>query len=135
MKIVAIFPYIQTFNPHIGHHFEPLIEVTLSHGDQWSQQTMFLDSGADISLIPASLGNALGLVRRHSSTRVRGLIAERSNLQIVQIHLHMNDKILVPIRVGWSEDNNVPPLLGRLDVFDRFTFEFNHERRMVIVRQ
>ena len=40
----------------------------------------------------------------------------------------------IPVRIGWSSDDNVP-LLGRLDVFEHYTFEFNHERRMVVVRQ
>jgi hypothetical protein len=48
---------------------------------------------------------------------------------------NIGESTVVPIRAGWLEDDNVPPILGRLDVFDHFTFEFNHERRMVIVRQ
>jgi hypothetical protein len=97
---------------------------------------LFLDSGADISLIPASLGLALGFNRIElQTTSVRGLMTERTGLCIVQIHLQIGDTSAVPIRVGWADSDDVSPLLGRLDIFDRYTFEFNHDRRMVVVKQ
>jgi hypothetical protein len=97
---------------------------------------MFLDSGADISLIPASVGLALGLLPEDSpTTSVRGFVAERAGLHIVELHLQIGDTVEWPFRVGLADNDNVPSLLGRLDVFDHYTFEFNHERRMVVVKQ
>jgi len=32
-------------------------------------------------------------------------------------------------------DDDMPALLGRLDVFEHYTFELNHERRIVVVKQ
>jgi len=59
MSILAAFPYLQVTHPIVGRLFEPMVEVTLSYGELGLRHLMFLDSGADISLIPASLGLAL----------------------------------------------------------------------------
>lgn len=136
MRIVATFPYLQVIHPVVGRLFQPVAEVELSHGAIHLRHLLFLDSGADISVIPASLGLALGLHREEQPTAsVRSLVAERTLLSLVEIHLQLGNAAAVPVRVGWANDDNVPPLLGRLDAFEYFTFEFNHERRMVIVKQ
>ena len=136
MSIVAVFPYVQVTHPVVGHLFEPMVEVTLRYGESRLRHLLFLDSGADISLIPASLGLALGLRQEEQQTAsIRGLITERTGLRIVEVYLQIGDAPEGPIRVGWASDDNVPSLLGRLDVFDYYTFEFNHSRRMVVVKR
>lgn len=136
MRTIAAFPYLRLVQPLVGSLFQPMVEAILSFGNMSLRQAFFLDSGADISLIPASLGQALGLRRNpDQTTSVRGLSAERADLNLVEVHVQIGQTREFPIRVGWLTDDNLPPLLGRLDVFERLTFEFNHERRMVIVRQ
>jgi len=135
MKVVAAFPYLQITHPIVGRLFQPMVEVTLSHGLARVRHLLFLDSGADLSLLPASLGLALGLSREAQPVAsVRGLMRERTDLRVVEINLQIADSAPVPVRVGWGDDDNFSPLLGRLDVFDHFTFEFNHERRVVVVK-
>ena len=136
MAIIARFPFRQVVHPSVGRLVEPMVEVTLSRQTASLRLGMSLDSGADISLIPDSVGLALGLrPEAQPWTSVRGLTAGRIDLRIVEVHLQIGNAAAVPIRVGWASDDNAPPLLGRLDVFDHFTFEFNHELRMVIVRR
>jgi len=135
MSVIASFPFLQVTHPLVGRIFEPVIEVTLSHGENRVHHLMFLDSGADISLIPASLGLALGLSQEgQRAASVRSLRTERTGLRIVEVYLQIGDSTAIPIRVGWAENDDVPALLGRLDVFDHYTFELNHDRRMVVVK-
>ena len=136
MSVIASFPYLQVTHPLVGRIFEPVVEVTLSHGENRVHHLMFLDSGADISLIPASLGLALGLSQEgQQAASVRSLRTERTGLRMVGTYLQIGDSTAIPVRVGWADDDSVPALLGRLDIFDHYTFEFNHERRMVVVRR
>ena len=137
MSVIATFPYVQVAHPIVGRLFQPMVEATLSYGAISLRHLLFLDSGADISLIPESLGLALGLHREEQQrASVRGLVTERTDLHIVEVHLQIGKATRpVPIRVGWADSDDVPPLLGRLDVFDHYTFEFNHQRRMVVVKQ
>lgn len=136
MRTIAAFPYLRLAQPLVGNLFQPMVEVTLSFGSTSLRQAFFLDSGADISLIPASLGQALGLQRNQDQmTSVRGLSAERADLNLVEVYMQIGQTREFPVRVGWLTDDSLPPLLGRLDVFECLTFEFNHERRMVIVKQ
>lgn len=136
MRTIAAFPYLRLSQPIVGSLFQPMVEVVVSFDTTALRHAFFLDSGADVSLIPASLGHALGLRRNQDqATSVRGLSTERADLNLVEVHLQIGQTHEFPVRVGWLTDDNVPPLLGRLDVFDRLTFELNHERRMVIVKQ
>ncbi len=136
MSIIATFSYTRTVHAVVGQLFEPIIRASLSNGTIRLHHLLFLDSGADISLIPASLGTALGLKRdQQQIAHVRGFKGEHTGLEIVQLTLQIGNAAPVPIRAAWADDENVPALLGRLDVFDHYTFEFNHDRRMVIVRQ
>ena len=124
MNIIAHFPYLQTIHPLVGRLFEPVVEVTLTYKALAVRQLMFLDSGADISLIPASLGAALGLRPSdvQSSTNVRSLVTERTPLRIVELHIQIGATAPVPVRMGWIESDAVSPLLGRLDVFEHYTY-------------
>jgi hypothetical protein len=114
-----------------------MIEVTLAYGPLAVRQLMALDSGADISLIPASLGAALGLrpTKEQPSVSVRSLVTERTPLRIVELHIQIGETPPIPVRFGWTESDAVSPLLGRLDLFEHYSFEFNYHQRVVIVRQ
>lgn len=136
MKIIASFPYLRTTHPLAGSLWRPVVTVELSRASTRLQQLFFLDSGADITLLPASLGAALGLrAGEWPITSVRGLGAELTTLRLAEIQLQIGEARATSTRVGWADHDNVPALLGRLDIFDHYTFEFNHERRMVIVKQ
>ena len=92
MNIIAAFPYLQVSNPVVGRLFEPVVEITLIHGAKRLRHLLFLDSGADISLIPASLGAALGLSEeQQQNASVRSLMTERTPLHIVQVALQIGD--------------------------------------------
>jgi hypothetical protein len=135
MKTVAVFPYVQIVHPQIGSIFQPLLDVTLRHDNMVLQVGLFLDSGADISIVPDSLGQALGLVRGPSSAvRVRSLSNAYTHLTIVEAYLQIGASPEMPFRLGWADTDEVPALLGCLDVFERYTFEFNHDHRLVIVK-
>lgn len=136
MNTVAAFPYVQIVHPQIGSIFQPLLDVTLRHDHTVLQVGLFLDSGADISIIPDSLGQALGLAREPlSAVRVRGLSNTYTHLTIVEAHLQIGTAPEMPFRMGWADTDEVPALLGCLDVFERYTFEFNHDHRLVIVKR
>ncbi|MHC1611363.1 MAG: hypothetical protein ACXQTW_07215 [Candidatus Methanospirareceae archaeon] len=42
------------------------------------------------------------------------------------------DDVEFPIDVAWALEEDVPPLLGRTDVFDRFKIMFNQGSRSII---
>ena len=103
---------------------KPLIPVRLAGPDSSETVLMLLDSGADLSLIPYSVGEAIGLepdMSRRSEIQGVGEGSVPYILSRVQISIGAT---VVPVRVGWTLTEEVPLLLGRLDVFRHFAVEF-----------
>lgn len=84
-----------------------------------------IDSGAVISLIPRSLADYLGLPL-YSGQRVE-MTSVGGGTTIAYVHsiaTKFEDTPLV-IRFAIADSENVPSLLGRLDVFDHFRIAFD----------
>ncbi len=45
--------------------------------------------------------------------------------------MKIND-IILNVRIGWSLREDVPFILGRLDVFDKFHIEFREDENVVV---
>ncbi|MGA2460707.1 MAG: hypothetical protein ABSF82_04740 [Candidatus Bathyarchaeia archaeon] len=119
------FPYVRERSARFGVITRPVARVTLQDRiTQW----MYVDSGADITLIPLSVGKLVGL-RRTKRDRLRRIFGVgQSSIPILVKRLSMR---LGPIhfraRVAWSQVEDVPLLLGRMDVFPRFEVAFKEK--------
>ena len=82
---------------------------------------MIVDSGADISLIPKTIGEELNLKKAelHYLGGVGGRVGYYTNYVNVQI---AGKKFNMP--VAWLTHDTVPLLLGRKGVFDKFRICF-----------
>lgn len=89
----------------------------------WIKFHPYIDSGADITLLPKSLGELLGLTKNNSQIRYLGGI--RGSVPIIYKQTHMRiGNVDFPAEIAWALIETVPPLLGRIDVFDVFTVTF-----------
>jgi len=106
------FPFEERHSERLGKIFKPIVPVTISGPEKSVNIIMLLDSGADISLIPYSVGEAIGL-KLDMSTRseIHG-IGEGS---VPYIFTNVNikiDEIETSIRMGWTLIEEVPFILG-----------------------
>lgn len=86
---------------------------------------MYIDSGADITLIPFTLGKALGFQEKADEIRqMKGISGAGVPYVIKKVTMYLNDKV-IEARVAWSMIEDVPPLLGRVDVFSKFKILFD----------
>lgn len=92
----------------------------------------YIDSGADISLIPKSLGELLDFriddpddIKEIKGVGERGIPVVVKNAQI------KFDNRIIKARIAWSLIEEVPPLLGRLDVFKLFNITFQKETKVI----
>lgn len=119
------FPYVRERSTILGVVSRPVARVVLEGKfPQW----MYVDSGADISLIPLSVGKLIGLtcIKGDKLQRIFGL--GRSSVPIVVKRVSMRLGLLeFRARVAWSQIEDVPLLLGRLDVFRRFDVTFKEK--------
>lgn len=109
----------------------PVATLTLTVGEISVEVTMLVDSGADITMIPLRLGRALGF--KEDTARIetmRGI----STYGVPYIEQKVEIKLVgqtFPAVVAWVLTEEVPLLLGRKDVFDKFRITFDETERKV----
>jgi hypothetical protein len=137
MRTVAVFKYSPAFDPDFGLVFEPIIPVAIANADGVGLMLYpYLDSGADITVLPYQFGAQLGLTPS-SGKRIEfsGEGGGTVPLIVCIARLRIGKNDVIPVRVGWAQTDDASLLLGRLDVFDHFTFEFNHAQKEIRVKQ
>ena len=98
----------------------------------WVPCFMYIDSGADFTIIPYRFGLMLGLRLEGPVEEVYG-IGGGIPIIIKRLELKIGD-VIINARVGWSLREDVPFLLGRMDVFNEFNIEFREREERVIFK-
>lgn len=111
----------------------PVADVSLRtiSGD-WIEFHPYIDSGADVTMIPLSLGKLLGF--RLEASPVEQIGGVRGSVPVIYANGVMvklgSDQF--PIRLAWALTEEVPPLLGRTDIFDRFHVTFRQREDIIL---
>ena len=112
-----------------GTIHRPVARVIFINQEREFPQWAYVDSGADMTLIPKSLGDLIGFkvsdqeeIKEVKGVGERGIpvILKKTNIQI-------GDK-KIESHVAWSLIEEVPLLLGRKDVFDTFEIIFKNNK-------
>ena len=119
------FPYVREWSSSFGTVARPLAKVIMEgEFPQW----MYVDSGADITLIPSSVGKLVGLRRGMGDRSQRIFGVGRSSVPVLIKRISMRlGSAEFRCRVAWSQVEDVPLLLGRMDVFKRFNVTFKEK--------
>jgi len=131
LKMTTVFKY-QKERSKIGNHvLRPVAEVGLIADNREIRVPMYIDSGADITLIPRLLGESLGFEVGDSKIIELSGVGEKKVPVVIKkviliIGIHNLDA-----RIAWSLMEEVPPLLGRMDVFRRFRIIFDEEKETI----
>lgn len=125
------FPWRQEYSRLVGVIYRPVVEVLLrSREGEWVSVEAYVDSGADMTLFPKYIGeDLLGLeVEGGVSIRPMGIARQTLNSWIHSVPVRLGDEGF-EARVAFAETNSVPSLIGRTDLFDRFTVVFDRKER------
>jgi len=129
---VTVFPYRLEQSDISGPIYRPVAKVSL-HGFNGKSivQYMYVDSGADHTLIPYSVGLYLGFGSQGRTVfEVQGV---NGALAVIYQEIPMSiGKKRFTASLAWAQMEHVPLLLGRVDVFDHFKVTFNQKRHIVI---
>ena len=109
----------------------PVADVWLKTNNGWIEFHPYIDSGADVTLIPLSLGKLLGWeIKNEVSSTLSGV---SGNLPIVyrKCPMKIGDKTIT-VLIAWALKEDVPALLGRSDVFDNFVITFKQKEGVVL---
>lgn len=113
----------------------PVADVFLkTKSDYWIEFHPYIDSGADVTLIPLSLGKLIGLSRDEKKIEhiggIRGSVPVIYSQMLVKI-----GGIEIKTKVAWALIEEVPPLLGRQNIFDKFHIIFKQDREQIIFEE
>jgi hypothetical protein len=94
----------------------------------------YIDSGADLTLIPRSLGDLLGLkitaAELSEPKEIKGISSLAIPVIIKRLRLKLGEQQF-EARVAWSMIEDVPTLLGREDVFKLFQILFDRNQKTI----
>ena len=132
---MASFAYRKEFSSVLGEIVRPVADVELkSARGHWFPASMYIDSGADLTLIPSDFGKLLGMDLTLNRSALAGVTGAplRVSLQTTQIRIGRSihhAKIAVALR------NDVPYLLGREGVFKAFRIIFEENKNLTSFHQ
>jgi hypothetical protein len=123
------FPFKPIETEQLGVIFRPVATVNLKGPENEVPTEMIVDSGADISIIPFELGSYLGLqIEKNEDVKSLGGIA--GGIPVVYRHIKMEiDELVISAKIAWSLIEDVPAILGRLNIFDEFDIEFKQKAK------
>lgn len=131
---VIEFLFREYISVNLGKILKPFAQVALLHNSQREEVNMLIDSGADVTLIPKSVGDGLNLKPpERSDIKFLGGIAGGVPVAYRTIEMQV-EAIKFPCRVAWAQTDDVPPVLGRVDVFDKFDIELKQSDRKVLFK-
>jgi len=128
------FEFEKAQTQRLGEILIPTIPVTIVGPKRRLNVFMLLDSGADLSLVPYSVGETIGLeLDIEKRSEVQGIgegivpyILSPLRIKIVEVE--------IPVRIGWALIEEVPFILGRLDVFQKFSVEFREFENKIVLK-
>lgn len=125
-----IFPYRYKRIP-LGKVVDPLIQIQIKAIYGWQQVWILVDTGADTTTLPLQFAKRLGVSFDHSKKeKLAGIGNEVVWGYPTVIDLRINGKPL-SVRTHLLETYQDILLLGRMDVFDKFTLVFdNHHQNL-----
>ena len=124
------FKYRKEFYKTLGVIYRPVAEVIFINGNKEVRDFPYVDSGADITLIPRSVGELLGFEVGSEEINEMGGIGGSKVPTILKTLKMRIGEFEFPIKIAWALVEYVPPLLGRVDVFDKFEVRFRQKEKI-----
>lgn len=128
---MIVFRYKEESLGHGGTIQRPVADIRLkTKGNLWIEFHPYIDSGADVTMIPLSLGKLLGFeIDEKQITQIGGI---RGSVPVIytKTEMKIGDKEFLA-QIAWALIEDVPPLLGRTDVFDIFKVTFEQNKRII----
>jgi len=127
------FPYKKEPSSIFGYVYRPVVEMHLrTREGEWFKISPYADSGADITILPRSVCEILGLrLQDGQENVVTGVSGEEIKIFIHKITIRIGGEE-IEIRAGFAEREDIPYLLGRTDILNRFNILFESDKVVFI---
>lgn len=127
------FPYIKEAATVTEFISKPFAEVTLIGDINEITEWFLIDSGADISLVSLNIGKLLGfgLKEGEEIKQLSGIGTTTIPYLLRTIKMKIGEKEF-DARMAWSLIEDVPLVLGRIDIFDKFDILFKEREGKIV---
>ena len=113
--------------------YRPIVKLSLKSTDgRWYMFTAYVDSGADVSMLPKGDAELLGIrIYAGEYWPLTGI-----GRAIIPAYLHevmaRIGTLEFPMHVAFADSDEVPRIVGRADVFTRFRIMFDEQNLQTI---
>jgi len=129
------FSYRKEKSGLLGDILRPVAQLEIkSEESDWFSVIMYIDSGADISLVPRNFGSLLGLDLTKNLGQIRGIGEAIVPLSLQDIKLRI-EKHEIEVKIAVALINEVPYVLGRYDFFKLFKISFQEYDNKVVMEK
>ena len=113
----------------------PSLPLTLTYGQSSIAVSGLLDTGASVNVLPYSVGRDLGAIweEQNFSVQLAGNLATVEAKGLV-VSAQIGDFQPVTLVFAWSQTDDVPILLGRMNFFLEFDVCFYRSRSLFDLR-
>lgn len=127
------FRYRKEFSQISGTVLRPVADVILEVNNRKVDVAMYIDSGADITMIPLEVGKALEFKQNPGDEilEIKGVSGGGVPYILKRANIILNGKKL-KIHLAWTLIEEVPLLLGRMDIFPKFKIIFDEKKESII---
>lgn len=127
-----------SWRDELSHSFgivkRPVVEAFVKAEDNiWHALTMYVDSGADVTVINRSIGDLFG----HNLKKGRKILMKGFGNQDIPAYVHtmrfkigkheFNANVAIPEK--YYKESKTPNVLGRKDVFNLFEIQFKNLKK------
>ena len=112
--------------------FRPVADIEFkSMQGEWIDCHPYIDSGADVTLIPLSLGRLLGLeIEKDKIEELYGLGSQGIPIIFKNVEVRIRE-FEFNTKIAWALSEEVVPLLGRTGIFDNFHINFKQDQGII----
>src|SRR3989344_8627425 len=129
------FPYIERESRIFGRILKPMIDIEIlskKYGVWYGLNEVLVDTGADITLIPKSVGEILvDDIVEGKKAAIKGITPFELIVYIHTLKLRVANKEF-ETRVAIAESDDVPAVLGRFEALDIFEAAFIKGKEVVL---
>ncbi|MBI5765083.1 MAG: aspartyl protease family protein [Planctomycetes bacterium] len=128
---MAVFEWRRRPTRHFGDEWIPCVDLSLkSATGRWRDIAVHIDTGAVVSVLRSSVAEMLGIsVTNGEQVDLSGIGAPARHYYLHVCTARIGNLPEFKMRIAFSDGMDVPNLLGRLDVLDRFHLTLDPSRQ------
>lgn len=128
------FYYQEEYSDKFGPILRPVAPILITNRNKFILATMYIDSGADVTMIPLKAGEVLGF--KYNTKKIFHMHGIAGSLPCIleQGRLKIGDR-LIYADITWALTDDAPFLLGRRNVFKNFKITFDETEKKIFFKK